>query len=69
MVTAYKYADLQAYWRKGLRNGNWRKLNPLKKGLYMAARWYVRAKGEILSGRLVAMLEGIMARRRINVKK
>jgi hypothetical protein len=28
MTTAYNYADLQGYWRKGLRNGNWRKLNP-----------------------------------------
>ena len=62
MVTAYNYADLQGYWRKGLRNGNWQKLNPLKKGLYMAARWYARAKGEILSGRLVAMLEGIIGK-------
>jgi hypothetical protein len=62
MVTAYNYADLQAYWRKGLRNGNWRKLNPLKKGLYMAARWYVRGKGEILSGRLIAMLGDIIGK-------
>ena len=60
MVTAYNYADLQGYWRKGLRNGNWRKLNPLKKGLYMAARWYARGKGEILSGRLVAMLGDVI---------
>ena len=62
MTTAYNYADLQGYWRKGLRNGNWRKLNPLEKGLYMAARWYARAKGEILSGRLVAMLGDIIGK-------
>lgn len=62
MLTAYNYADLQGYWRKGLRNGNWWKLNPLKKGLYMAARWYARGKGEILSGRLVAMLGDIIGK-------
>ena len=60
VTTAVSYADLQRHWRKGLRNGNWRKLNPLKKGLYMAARWYARGKGEILSGRLVAMLGDII---------
>ena len=56
------YADLQRHWRKGLRNGNWRKLNPMKKGLYMAAMWYARGngKGEILSRRLVAMLEDVI---------
>ena len=60
MTTAYNYADLQGYWRKGLRNGNWRKLSPLKEGLFMAARWYARGKGEILSGRLIAMLGDII---------
>ena len=60
MTTAFSYADLQRHWRKGLRNGNWQKLNPLKKGLYMAARWYAQVKGEILSGRLVAMLGDII---------
>ena len=62
MTTAYSYTDLQRHWRKGLRNGNWRKLNPLKKGLYMAARWYARGKGYILSGRLIAMLEDIIGK-------
>ena len=62
MTTAYNYADLQRHWRKGLRNGNWWKLNPPKKGFYMAAMWHARVngKGEILSGRLVAMLEDII---------
>ena len=68
VTTAVSYADLQRHWRKGLRNGNWRKLNPLKKGLYMAARWYVRGKGEILSGRLIAMLGDIIEKLRETVK-
>ena len=70
MTTAFSYADLQRHWRKGLRNGNWRKLNPLKKGLYMAAMWYakVNGKGKILSGRLVAMLEDIIEKLMETVK-
>ena len=68
MTTAYSYADLQRHWRKGLRNGNWRKLNSLRKGLYMAALWYARGKGRILSGKLVAMLEDIIGKLRETVK-
>jgi hypothetical protein len=60
MTTAFSYADLQRHWRKSLRNGNWRKLNSRNRGLYMAAMWYARVKGEILSGRLVAMLGDII---------
>ncbi|MCK4528781.1 hypothetical protein KAW18_15545 [candidate division WOR-3 bacterium] len=46
MITAYSYTDLQGHWRKGLRNGNWRKLNLLRKGFYMAAMWYARDNGK-----------------------
>ena len=34
----------------------------------MAAMWYARVKGEILSGRLVAMLEDIIGKLRETVK-
>jgi hypothetical protein len=70
MTSGFNYADLKSYWRKGLRNGNWRKLSYLKKSFYRAALWYARVnvKGRIVNGIVVAMLEDIIGKLAETVK-
>jgi len=36
------HEELHTSFRKGLRNGNWRKLSGVGKALYRAAMWYAR---------------------------
>jgi len=50
------YEDILAGMRKGLRNGNWRKLHRVEKALYMASLWYARVRGAIMNETLVGML-------------
>jgi len=50
------YEDILAGMRKGLRNGNWRKLRRVEKALYMASMWYARVRGAIMNETLVEML-------------
>ena len=50
------HEKLLTSFRKGLRNGNWRKLSRLKKALYMASLWYSRVKGAIINEQLVGKL-------------
>jgi len=50
------YEDILAGMRKGLRNGNWRKLRRVGKALYRAALWYSRVQGAIMNETLVGML-------------
>ena len=50
------YEDILAGMRKGLRNGNWRKLSGVEKALYRAALWYARVRGAIMNETLVGML-------------
>ena len=47
------YDELFATFRKGLRNGNWRKLNYLDKVLYRAAMGYAKYGRSIVNGMLV----------------
>ena len=56
------YKDLIASFKKGLRNGNWRKLRFLDKALVRAAMWYAKYGGSIVDGRLVEKLLGLIAR-------
>ncbi|MDI6811764.1 MAG: hypothetical protein QMD80_08920 [archaeon] len=48
--------------RKGLRNGNWRKLNFLDKALYRAAMEYAKRGRSIVNGLLVEKLLVLVAR-------
>ena len=56
---ATTYADLNATFRKGLRNGNWRRLKFMDKALYRVALWYLKrmtkreGRGSIVNGMLV----------------
>ena len=49
-------------FRKGLRNGNWRKLNFLDKALFRAAMWYAKRGVSIVNEMLVEKLLGLGAR-------
>lgn len=46
--------------KKGLRNGNWRKLRFLDKALYRAAMGYARYGRSIVNGLLVEKLLGLI---------
>ena len=62
LTKAITYADLNATFRKGLRNGNWRRLNFLDKALYRASLWYAKGGRSIVNGLLVEKLLGLVAR-------
>jgi hypothetical protein len=52
----FTYKELLTSFRKGLRNGNWRKLRRLEKALFMASLWYSRVQGAIMNEMLVRKL-------------
>ena len=52
------YKALLANFRKGLKNGNWRKQNSLDKALYRASLWYAKHHGSIVN---VALVEKLLA--------
>jgi len=54
------YEELHTSFRKGLRNGNWRKLYGVEKALYRAALWYSRVQGAIMNENLVGKLSVLM---------
>jgi len=53
LTTAITYADISATFRKGVRNGNWRKLRFLDKALFRAAMGYAKRGRSIINGLLV----------------
>ena len=50
------YEELLASYKKGLRNGNWRKLSRLEKALVRASLWYSRSRGAIINEMLMSKL-------------
>ena len=56
----FTYKELLRDFKKGLRNGNWRKLSRLEKALYQASLWYSRVQGEIINEMLVSKLSMLM---------
>ena len=56
------YTDLLPSFRKGLRNGKWRKLRRLEKVLFQAALWYSRRQGTILNELVVGKLSALVAK-------
>jgi hypothetical protein len=54
--------ELFAGFRKGKRNGNWRKLSQLEKALYRASLWYSRVQGPIINGMLVNTLATLVSK-------
>ena len=58
----FTHEELLTSFRKGLRNGNWRKLRRVEKALYMASLWYAKVRGAIMNETLVGMLAVLVAR-------
>ena len=56
MQMMFTREELLRDFRKGQRNGNWRKLSRLEKALFRASLWYSRVQGEIINEMLVGML-------------
>jgi hypothetical protein len=52
----FTHKELLTSFRKGLRNGNWRKLDRLEKALFMASLWYSKVQGVIINEKLVRKL-------------
>ena len=60
VIQMYTCNELLTSFRKGLRNGNWRKLRGVEKALYMASLWYARVRGAIMNENLVGKLSVLM---------
>ena len=60
LTKAITYADLNATFRKGLRNGNRRKRRFLDKALFRAAMGYAKRGRSIVNGLLVENLLGLI---------
>ena len=56
------YTDILSMWRKGLRNGAFRRLPMIEKGVFRAALCYAKMKGRIINKRLVEMVKGVADR-------
>ena len=60
-MSGVTYEELLKFFRKSLRNNNWRKLNFLDKALYRASLWYAKYRGNIVNtphiGKLLALVE------------
>jgi len=56
------YAELLSLWRKGLRNGAFRRLPVIQRALVRAALCYSKIKGRIINPKLVGMIKGIADR-------
>ena len=56
------YKDLFTSFRKGLKNGNWRRLKFMDKALYRAAMEYANRgqRGCVVNGKLVEKLRGLI---------
>jgi hypothetical protein len=46
-------AELFASFRKGTRNGNWKRLDRLEKAHFWIALWYAKRSGSIVNGELM----------------
>ena len=53
---AISHTDLYSIFRKGLRNGNWRRLTRIEKAFYRAALWYSKFHGKLVNALVVEEL-------------
>jgi hypothetical protein len=60
VIKAMTHEELFTNFKKGLRNGNWRKLRFLDKALYRAAMWYDKRGRSIVNEMLVEKLSGLI---------
>ena len=59
-MSGITYEELLANFKKGLRNGNWRKLNFLEKALFRASLWYAKHRGSIVNAALAQKLSALI---------
>jgi hypothetical protein len=59
-MSVITYEDLLASFKKGLRNGNWRKQKSLDKALFRASLWYAKHRGSIVNTSLVEKLSALI---------
>lgn len=57
-----QYLELRASFRKGVRNGNWRRLSRLEKALVMTSIAYSKTHGRIVNPQLLQKLADLVAR-------
>jgi len=62
MIYMLTYEELFTGFRKGIRNGNWKRLRFLDKALYRAAMWYVKRGGSIVNEMLAEKLSLLVER-------
>jgi hypothetical protein len=58
------HSYLAQFWKKGFRNGNWRKLTSVEKALYMASLSLAKMRGRIVNSRLILQLGCIIGKLR-----
>ena len=56
-----QYLELYASFKKGVRNGNWRRLNQLEKALIMTSIAYSKTYGRIVNAQLLTKLANLVA--------
>ena len=61
-VSAITGDMLSAIYRRGLRNGNWRKLKASERALFKAALFYLRRGGRIVSALVLEKLRFLIAK-------
>jgi len=63
-TNALSYHSLSSFWKKGFRNGNWKKLSKIEKALYIASLSLARMRGKIVNSRLILELQKIIGKLR-----
>ncbi|MGQ9513818.1 MAG: hypothetical protein ACUVTL_02015 [Thermoproteota archaeon] len=61
---ALSYNCLFSLWKKGFRNGNWKKLSKIEKALYMASLSLAKMRRRLVNSRLILELRGIIGKLR-----
>ena len=62
------YCNLSRFRLRGMRNGNWRHLGRIDKGLYNCALLLARSRGRIVNRRLLVLVKSIIRRLLATVK-
>ena len=56
------YRSLTLLWRKGMRNGNWSRLDVAEKALVRCALWVAKVRGSIRNMRLMVQVLSVLLR-------
>jgi hypothetical protein len=53
------YNELIHFWRKGTRNGNWRRLGTIDRVFYRAAMSYAKIRNKIINNKIITQLRSV----------